>query len=182
MPTKQNISLLVAFLFAFSHGGISQDKMQDKSFINDSVEISVPASFHTMPKAEYNFFYQDSDYNNTAVLADHNAAVYISVASISTIVMTDEEYGDFYVLTMKEFKKKPGISKWITDGEKFHKDSKYIFFKFNRKTGADETFNLSIIANTTASHFFAINFSCPQKNSDRWEDIFEDIIANMKIK
>jgi hypothetical protein len=169
--------LLILFI---PFGSFAQIKLEKKSFIDNKIEILVPADFKSMSAEALEKKYPNRNHTPDVVLTDENGEVNI-VMSLINQPLQDSLVGAYKDFQISSLKKLHPDAKWLDEGVKPINGKSVGYFKFTCSVVDDTAFNYYFFTDMD-SKVMILSFNCTEKLLPKWKETAETIVSSLKIK
>lgn len=170
--------LLLLFIAPFSLW--AQIKLENKSFLDDKLQLTVPADFKPISEEMLNFKYPSQKQRPDVILTDENAEVNI-VMMILRQHLTSDKVGEFKEFQMSLLKRSRPDAKWLQNGVKTINGKQVGYFQFITKAIDQNVFNYYFFTDIDGKILF-LSFNCIEKLLPKWQETAETIVSSLKIK
>ena len=169
---------LVLFIIPFCSA--AQIKLEKRSFLDNRVELLVPAGLKPMSADLVNYKYPNRTQQPNVVLTDQNNEVNIVISLIN------EPLQESQILAFKEFqidilKKVHPNAVWLDNGVKPVNGKSVGYFKLVSSAIDQTVFNYYFFTNMDGK-VLLLTFNCPEKQMPKWNAAAEAIVASLKVR
>jgi len=171
-------TIFLAFIIPFSV--IAQVKLEKKTFLNNRLELMVPADFKPMSEEMLNVKYPNTRQKPDLVLTDENGEVNI-VISRPPQPMKSEQVGTFKDFQMNSLKKARPDAKWLKDGVRTINGKNVGYFEFISNAVDQTVFNYYFFTNMDGK-VLLLSFNCTESLLPKWKETAEAIVSSLKVK
>lgn len=176
----KSITKIIFFAFIIPFAVSAQVKLEKKTFLDNKIELMVPADFKPMTEEMLNFKYPNTHQRPNLVLTDENAEVNIVISLIPQPI-TPGQIGAFKDFQMGSLKKMRPDAKWLEDGVKTINGKSVGYFKFISNAVDQTVFNYYVFTDMDGK-VLLLSFNCTEKQLPKWKETAETIVSSLKVK
>lgn len=158
----------------------AQIKLEKKSFVDNKVELLVPADFKPMTAEMMNLKYPNRNPQPNAILTDEDGTVNVVISYVPQAIRADQiaEFKNYQISTLK--KARPD-AKWLEEGVKTINGKKVGYFKFIVNAVDQTVFNYYFFTDLNGK-ILLMTFNCTENKLPDWKDTVENIVSSLKVK
>lgn len=156
----------------------AQVKLEKKSFLDNKIELMVPADFKPMPEEMLNTKYHNQ--RPALVLTDADAEVNIIINPIPQPIKP-EQISAFKDFQMNSLKKSRPDAKWLDNGVKRVNGKSIGYFKFISNAIDQTVFNYYFFTDMDGK-VLLFSFNCTEKLLPKWQETADAIVSSLKVK
>jgi hypothetical protein len=176
----KSITKIIFFAFIIPFAVSAQVKLEKKTFLDNKIELMVPADFKPMTEEMLNVKYPNTRQRPSLVLTDENAEVNIVISAIAQPI-TPEQIGAFKDFQISSLKKMRPDAKWLEDGVKTINGKSVGYFKFISNAVDQTVFNYYFFTDMDGK-VLLLSFNCIEKLLPKWKEAAETIVSSLKVK
>ncbi len=176
------LNLLYSFLIilVLPNAVNAQIKLEKRSFLDNKIELLVPADFKPMTAEMMDIKYPNRKPQPNVILTDEDATVNIVISYIPQALRADQiaAFKDFQINSLKKAR---SDAKWLEEGIKNINGKKIGFFKFLVNAIDQSVFNYYFFTDLDGK-ILLMTFNCTEKKLPEWKDTVENIVLSLKVK
>jgi len=170
--------IFFAFIIPFSVN--AQVKLEKKTFLDNKIELMVPADFKPMTEEMLNTKYANTRQKPALILTDEDGEVNIIINHLPQPI-TPEQVSAFKDFQMSSLKKIRPDAKWLTDGVKTINGKNVGYFTFISNAIDQTVFNYYFFTDMDGK-VLLLSFNCTGKLLPKWKEAAETIVSSLKVK
>ncbi|MCR8561842.1 hypothetical protein KXD93_29575 [Mucilaginibacter sp. BJC16-A38] len=157
----------------------AQIKLEKKGFLDNKIELSVPADFKPMSAEMLDKKYPNRNQKPNLVLTDEDAEVNIVISLIPQPIKP-EQIGAFKDFQINSLKKMHPDAKWMNDGVRAINGKNVGYFKFISNAVDQTVFNYYFFTDLDGK-VLLLSFNCTEKLLPKWKETAESIVSSLKV-
>jgi hypothetical protein len=176
----KSITKIIFFAFIIPYSVSAQIKLEKKAFLDNKIELMVPANFKPMTEEMLNTKYPNTRQRPGLVLTDEDAEVNLVISLIPQPIKP-EQIGAFKDFQISSLKKSHPDAKWLADGVKTINGKSVGYFKFISSAVDQTVFNYYFFTDMDGK-VLLLSFNCTEKLLPKWKETVETIVSSFKVK